>query len=42
MFRDFHSMYDLPLNINKESEKILRRAKVMDQIVNFSGDIKKN
>jgi hypothetical protein len=35
-------MYDSPLNINKESEKIMRRAKVMDKIVNFSGYIKKD
>ena len=42
MFRDYYFMYDSPLNINKESEKIMRRAKVMDKIVNFSGYIKKN
>ena len=42
MFRDFYSIYDSPLDINKESEKIMRRAKVMDRIVNFSGYIKKN
>ena len=42
MFRDYYSIYGSPLIINNESEKIMRRAKVMDKIVNFSGYIKKN
>ena len=42
MFRYFYSIYDSSLDINKESEKIMRRARIMDQIVNFSGYIKKS
>ena len=42
MFRHYYSIYGSPIKISKESEKIMRRSKVMDKIVNFSGYIKKN
>lgn len=42
MLRDYYDMYDSSSQINEEFENIYRRAKVMDQIFNFTDLNRKN
>ena len=36
MFHNFYNMFDFPELINKEYDCIIKRARVMDEIVRFA------